>query len=547
MKLLRAHFMGKPIIRAHFMGREIKLDGGDVDVRGRANSGMGIGSLAEGYQTDAIFGEARTGGGIGDAARGVAMQAKYGTVNTGNGIGDHAVGKVTSEAAARADSGIGIGNAAKAHTSDAKCGAPSGGAGLGDRAKAYSSDAANGRGSGGAGIGAKATANKILLHTSGNVVSGGGIGAHAVGAVSSAAFGAVRTGLGLGFAGEGEIDEGTTPTEVSFRPYNANQTIEVMFTQSAAGAVRIEWGDGVSSISGDVLSYTTLSHTYSGLRTYQNYTLQIYCKSGETWIPTTNENGFVNPSAGSSDLVRAVRFGYGVTEIGPRACANWRELTSVEMSNGITKIGASAFEYSTVRSLTLSTSLVDIQADAFRQTYQLEGTLVIPQGVSTIRAGVFAQSNANIHLPRLGMSAISTEAFWRHNGPWYGTQITADSGVGGCRAVNNCLIAGTTLIVCAGTASIPETEGITTIRYGALMNYTDITIPASVTSIDASNIVRHWGVHTMTLLSTTPPTLNGPITNTGTFTYLVQAASLSAYQTAQYWSEVASQIQAIPE
>lgn len=514
----------------------------------KVNSRTGIGNFVKGYQTDAIFGETHSGGGIGDIAKGATIQAKYRSVITGGGINGHAVGKATSEAAARADNGVGIGDCAKAYATDAASGVPSGGAGLGDRAKAYNSDAANGRESGGAGIGAKATANKILLHTSGNVVSGGGIGAHAVGAVSSAAFGAVRTGLGLGFAGEGEIDEGTTPTEVSFRPYNASQTIEVMFTQSAAGAVRIEWGDGVSSISGDTLSYTTLSHTYSGLSTYRDYTLKIYCKSGKTWIPTTNSisiYGFVNPSAGSSSLVRSVRIGDGVTQIGNCAFAHWRQLTSVTMPDTITKIGSSAFEYSTIRTLSLPTGLTEIGHSAFHLTYQLGGTLNIPQGVRVLHSSIFAGCAAKLNLPA-NLSQITTTAFDNNGTRWSGTEITAAPN-SSYRTVNNCLINGTTLIVCARTSSIPDTEGITAIRSGALMDYTDITIPASIESIGASNIAEHFGTHTMTLLPTTPPTLSGAITNTGTFTYLVPAESVEAYKTAPYWSDVANKIQAISE
>lgn len=555
--------MGKPIIRAHFMGREIKLE--NLDVRGRVSSGTGIGSFSKGYETDALYGAVNSGGGIGACAKGATLPLAHSKVSSGEAIGSHAVGKTTSEAAARADSGIGIGDCAKGYATTAVNASPAGGEGIGSRAKGYDTVSENGKAVTGDGIGSRAEGYTISLHVNGKALSGGGIGCRAVGAVTSVEYGRVSAGLGIGFAGEGMPEETTVPTEVEFRPSSANQSVTVYFSQSAPGAVRIDWGDGVSSISGDTLAYTTLSHTYSGLRTYQNYTLRIYCKDGETWEPNTGNStgyyGFINRSQGTSTLVRTVYIGDGVTVIGPRAFAKWNELFSVYLPDTITTIGADAFEYDRKTVLNgLPSSLTNIGAGAFAMLgvyVTAEKELIIPEGVTTLYNNTFSGAHVSLHIPASISGLIYNGRYPFYNGNsaygyWAGTKITASLNSGTYIAKNNCLISKSnaptnpsTLVIRARNAVLPDDGSITAIREYSLNEYTDITIPASVTSIGATNITKRWGTHTMTLLPTTPPTLSGAIINTGTFTYLVPAASVEAYKAAPYWSAVADKIQAI--
>lgn len=92
-------------------------------------------------------------------------------------------------------------------------------------------------------------------------------------------------------------------------------------------------------------------------------------------------------------------------------------------------------------------------------------------------------------------------------------------------------------------------EGITKIGACAFYQCTSllsITLPSTVTTINQWALSDCTSMTTLTCLATTPPTCNSPyFPNTLTAIY-VPAASVSAYQSASYWSSFASKIQAIP-
>jgi hypothetical protein len=79
-----------------------------------------------------------------------------------------------------------------------------------------------------------------------------------------------------------------------------------------------------------------------------------------------------------------------------------------------------------------------------------------------------------------------------------------------------------------------------------------VEIPSTITNIGSAAFFSCSNLTTVTLLSTTPPVLGGdnvfdPYSELSVLKIYVPAESVQAYKTAQYWTEYANSIYAIPE
>lgn len=167
------------------------------------------------------------------------------------------------------------------------------------------------------------------------------------------------------------------------------------------------------------------------------------------------------------------------------------EITADDL-RGITTVGRYAFYMCTrLTSVTIPNGVTIIDESAFGICTTLE-TVIMPNSITTIRKGAFS-----------------------------GTRIT----------------------------SIDIPENVTYIGDNVFYNdfLTEITIPRKVSYIGNNNFMV-MGLRQMTLLNPNPPTIfENTFVNRGRFPIYVPAESVDAYKAAQYWSEFADNIQAIPE
>ena len=102
---------------------------------------------------------------------------------------------------------------------------------------------------------------------------------------------------------------------------------------------------------------------------------------------------------------------------------------------------------------------------------------------------------------------------------------------------------------CSGLTSVTIGNSVTSIGDQAFYQcsgLTSVTIGNSVTSIGNSAFSFCSGLTSVTIQATTPPTLHRTsFNNTNNCPIYVPAESVDAYKTANYWSSLASRIQAI--
>lgn len=190
----------------------------------------------------------------------------------------------------------------------------------------------------------------------------------------------------------------------------------------------------------------------------------------------------------------------GVTTIGRRAFRYCRNLTSVIIPDSVTEIGSRAFYYCK------SISSFDI-----------------PSGVTVVGDSAFS-----------GMTSLES---------FTGSLATED---GRGLVVDGMLVA----VAPNGLTSWVIPSGVTAIGSNAFSDcyLTFLTIPQSVESIGYSAFSRA-AITEFYVLPTTPPALDGNyvFSSSSDYTIYVPAASVNAYKTAQYWSDLGERVQAFPE
>ena len=218
-----------------------------------------------------------------------------------------------------------------------------------------------------------------------------------------------------------------------------------------------------------------------------------------------------------------------LTKIGEMAF-NSASIQQISIPNTVTEIGKGAFQYCTgltsfvippllqkipqymlqacenITAITIPAAVTEIGANAFDGTGIT--SITIPATVTTLGAGMLSGC---VHLATINIQANVTEI-----------------PVGFAQE--------------SGRTSVMLPDTVETIGNGAfssgIAKLTEITIPASVTSIEDYAFDQNESMYTITCLAATPPTLgrNALIMDTATTTIKVPAASVAAYKAAAGWN-----------
>ncbi|MGN8875701.1 leucine-rich repeat domain-containing protein [Pseudoflavonifractor sp. HCP28S3_F10] len=276
--------------------------------------------------------------------------------------------------------------------------------------------------------------------------------------------------------------------------------VPLYFSQTVAGGVTIDWGDGSGTQTLAGTGNVNTTHAYQGVGDYvitldpaNGCTLGVgrasssYCVMGGS----TGNGGAVY-----CNMLRKVEIGRGVASIGRCAFYFCYSLASVTIPDGVTSIGDYAFYFCySLASVTIPDGVTSIGDYAFQSCYSLT-SISIPDGVTSIgnNAFYFCYSLASISIPD-DMTSIGKGAFKE------------------CRSLAS------------------------------------VTIPDGVTSIEDSAFYSCYGMAEYHLKPTTPPRLSATNAFSGIpsdCVIYVPAGSLEAYQTATNWATYADKMREEP-
>ena len=288
----------------------------------------------------------------------------------------------------------------------------------------------------------------------------------------------------------------------------------------------------------------------------------------------------------------------GVTSIGGSAFFGCSSLTSITIPEGVTSIGGSAFSgCSSLTSITIPESVTSIGVLAFSDCIDLI-SIVVEEGnaIYDSREGCNAIIETSSNTLVSGCSTtiipntVTSIGFGAFDGCMRLTSINIPGSVTsiGSYAFKDCVcltsinlpesvtsIGGNAFSACSSLTSITIPEGVTSIGDNAFRDcssltsiiipvgvtsiedatfydcssLTSITIPESVTSIGLWAFLGCSSLTSITIETLTPPTIEGSNTFEDvdlSIPVYVPASSVSAYQSAECWSEFTN-IQTIPE
>ena len=206
----------------------------------------------------------------------------------------------------------------------------------------------------------------------------------------------------------------------------------------------------------------------------------------------------------TSVVVPAEINGKAVTRIGDDAFASCRDLTSIELPDGLTSIGTGAFSNcSSLTSIKLPDGVTEIGVGAFAECYSLTG-IQLPSGLTSIANNTFDSCNslADIELPG-GVTSIGAWAF--RDCSLTGIELpdgVTSIGSGafcGCSNLTDIKLPDKVTSIgesmfegCSGLTGIELPGGVTEIGWGAFagcISLTSIELPSGVTSIGGGAFV----------------------------------------------------------
>lgn len=315
--------------------------------------------------------------------------------------------------------------------------------------------------------------------------------------------------------------------------------VKLMFNQSIASGVTIDWGDGTTETP-EAEGNVTVTHTYAEAGDYV-ITMEAAEECAVRLGQGTNAGATLSATGGNGKQF----FTQGLRNAGGTSGRN--ALLALEIGNGVTDIGAGAFYMCTnLETITIPNTLTTIRNIAFHGCFSLKG-IVIPDGVTQIMDFVFGYCYGikAICLPgsltTLGTNTFRTNLVLRRlTIPEGVTNIPAsvfcschladvitipDTVVGlvGNYAFKNCysiksvkLPTGVTAIgdysfdQCYNLVEISLNEGITTIGKGAfrsLFAVESMVLPSTITSINQFAFLYNDGTNTFHIKATVPPVL----------------------------------------
>lgn len=322
------------------------------------------------------------------------------------------------------------------------------------------------------------------------------------------------------------------------------RSITLMWSQSVANGVTIDWGDGTSPETNSNRFGVRLDHTYikSGC-----FDLTLTVVDGTISFSGSAQASVIGGITGTyyyrRAIVRQVMLGDNLASdaIGRYAFYYCYALTNITIPNGITSIGDSAFgECYSLSAITLPNGVVSAGA-YFASGCCALSSVALPNSLTTIGNSGFENCYIlhRIILPG-NISAVSNAMFQNCRNL---RQITLTE------SVTN--IDNMAFYYCETLISATLTNGLTNIGNSIFSDcycLTELTIPSSVTNLGSSIFSNVYSISEIHLLPTTPPTIQS-----NTFSNLpsdciiyVPAASVEDYKAATNWSALASKIQAEP-
>lgn len=345
---------------------------------------------------------------------------------------------------------------------------------------------------------------------------------------------------GSAFSGKSQLKSITIPDTVQFIGSNA-----------FSGCTGLTSIDIPESLNKDfyVPSYQYYKTSLSGsvAESNLNQAYSPFYSSACTNITTVNWNaidGYGGSSTQTSSCflgggtylpnVTTINFGSNVEVIPNYLCYGLKKLTSITIPNSIKYINYYAFSNCT--GLT---------------------SITIPETIEGFSTSIIYGCTG---ITTLNYNAVSAHSFSNSN---YTNPIKTYSSLWGTTSNLTTVNIGNQVQVIPGgflgsgqskITSINIPSSVTTISYGAFYQskLTSIDLPASVTSIGNYAFYYCSSLTSITIRSTTPPTLDSSYSSTfpstsQSYTIYVPASAVDTYKTTSKWSTWASKIQAISE
>ena len=242
-----------------------------------------------------------------------------------------------------------------------------------------------------------------------------------------------------------------------------------------------------------------------------------------------------------------ITFDGDVTSIGTAAFYNCTNLTDITIPDSVTSIGNFACSgCSSLTGITIPGSVTSIGNYAFQNCTSLTD-ITIPDSVSSIGDGVFSGCTSLVSFG--GKYASSDGLFLIDSGSIiaialgsFGGDVTIPDGV--------VSIGASVFSRCTSLTGIVIPDSVTHIgdaAFSGCSGLASITIPGSVTSIGTA---AFYGCTSLASIAVRPeiPPMGGQnmFDNTNNTPIYVPVGSVEAYKSAQYWSDYADRIQAIP-
>jgi len=274
----------------------------------------------------------------------------------------------------------------------------------------------------------------------------------------------------------------------------------------------------------------------------------IYLGGSEYELPcdgnTTLTTGDTKPTGYTYSAMTSAEIGC-VTSIGYGTFSYCTSLTSVTISNSVTSIGDSAFRMcSGLTSVTIPNSVTSIEDTAFSDCTSLT-SITIPNSVTSIGYSAF-DNCTGLTSCTIGNSVTSIGQWAFANTPWY-RSYSADTShqYGNIIYINDVAYQNISSTI-ASCAFKESTVSISEWALSFCTNLTSVTIPSGVTSIGQYAFYYCTSLTSIVCNATEPPTIGGNVfSNTNNCPIYVPQSSLSAYLSADGWSQYSSRIQAI--
>ena len=286
---------------------------------------------------------------------------------------------------------------------------------------------------------------------------------------------------------------------------------------------KVDWGDGDSGstrLTADDKGFK-LSHNYKA----GSYSIELYAIGDYSIVgDATNYKSLIS----HPNSVKRVILGNSVVSIGEEAFDGCISLTSIHISEGVTTIGESAFyECTSLTSVYIPESVTSIEG-AFYGCSSLT-SVYIPEGVTSIGNGVFygCTSLTSVHIPER-VTKIGEGAFLECTSLTSihipeGVTTIEDGAFKNCSSLTSVHIPeGVTTIGdttydgvfenCSSLTSIYIPRSVTSIGRNAFKDcssLTSIDIPEGVTTIDDGTFNNCTSLSSISIHSTTRPTING--------------------------------------